>query len=88
MRSIKTTNENDRKRIYESYANGNSISEIANVMGMKKPTIRSIIDSFLQYGCHKAKIKGGARNIKLNVECKESIKCRLDDDCTLSLKDG
>ncbi|XP_065642271.1 uncharacterized protein LOC136073909 [Hydra vulgaris] len=82
-----TINNENRSRIIESYLNGNSPSEIANILGFKRTTIYSIIKKYKNGLPIERQLKGGSRNKKLPEESKVLIKNWIDDDCGITLKE-
>ena len=69
-----------------SYLTGNTISNIAEVMGLKNPTVAGIIKQYKRDGRISSLPRGGIRNSKLNEQQKDLIKSWIDEDCSLSLK--
>ena len=81
-----TTSDLDRQRVVSSYLAGNTISNIAEVMGLKNPTVTGIIKQYQRDGRISSLPRGGIRNSKLNEQQKDLIKSWIDEDCSLSLK--
>uniref|UniRef100_A0A914VBR6 Uncharacterized protein n=1 Tax=Plectus sambesii TaxID=2011161 RepID=A0A914VBR6_9BILA len=64
----------DRQRIIEAYLSGQSALTIAKVMGVKRPTIDTIIKKFLEEGRVEAKKRGGDKAHKLTDEQKLAVR--------------
>ncbi|XP_012557766.1 uncharacterized protein LOC105845029 [Hydra vulgaris] len=80
-----TINNENRSRIIESCLNGNSPSEIANILGFKRTKIYSIIKKYKNGLPIERQLKGGSRNKKLTEESKVLIKNWIDDDCGVTI---
>ena len=58
---------------------------IANVMGVKRTTVNSIINKFTKEGRVETKQRGGVKAHKLTEDQKTAIRGWVDDDCSITL---
>jgi len=69
-----TISDVDRQRIIEASLSGQSASMIANVMGVKRTTVNSIINKFTKEGRVETKQRGGVKAHKLTEDQKTAIR--------------
>ena len=86
MRINRTNSNSDHERIITAYLNGNSPSQISNLMDLKRTTVHQIIKKYQETGQIVAERRAGEKESKLNQEQKNAIKSWIDEDCTLSLR--
>jgi transposase len=79
-----TSNEN-RARIIAAYENGQTSSEIAAVLGMKRTTVDGIIRVYKVHNRVERLARGGPRPQKLTLEHKTAVRDWIDEDCSLTL---
>jgi len=75
-----------RKIIVDSYNNGNSQKEISRITGVNLSTIYSIIKIYIKENRVESKVKGGDRRKSLSAEQIDSLKCWIDEDCSITLE--
>jgi transposase len=81
----KISNET-RKIIIDNYEEKKSISHISEFLKIPRPTIYSIVKTYLQTGSTQKRSRGGAMNIKITDEIKEIIFDIVDNDPSISLE--
>ena len=70
-----TISDVDRQRIIEASLSGQSASMIANVMGVKRTTVNSIINKFTKEGHVETKQRDGVKAHKLTED--QKTMCRV-----------
>ncbi|KAF7685760.1 hypothetical protein CDIK_3491 [Cucumispora dikerogammari] len=86
MRKNNNISNEDKKRVCDSYANGNSIKSISTIIGIKVTTVHEIIKKMQRTGKSVGEKRGGSRESKLSPEQKICVKEWVDKDCSLSLR--
>ena len=84
-RKNNTVSNSDRERIIASYESQKSLTEISQILGMKRTTVIEIIKHYTKTGCVLASRRGSTPASKLTDEQNNIIKSWVDSDCTLSL---
>lgn len=85
-RKNKTTSDTDRERIISAYTRGDSATEIAKILQVKRATIYEIIKKYQRTNVITAAKRGNNRLPKLSDTQKNSIKLWVNENCTLTLK--
>jgi transposase len=75
----------DRKRIIDSYLDGNTVSDISKVMRFKRTTVYALINQFFEHGNISRKQKGGVRRQSLSDAQKRVVLEWIDEDCSITL---
>ena len=74
-----------RRRIYSLYDEGNNISYIGQITGVKRTTVHMILKRYANTSDTQAARKGGDQKSKLSETQKSVITQWVDDDCLLTL---
>nr|XP_040225457.2 uncharacterized protein LOC120951038 isoform X1 [Anopheles coluzzii] len=82
---VNVTSNQDRERVIAASDKGYSHSMIAEMLGIKRPTVYSILKKYWKTGEVEANTRGGVKPKKLTDAAISSIQAWLDEDCTISL---
>ena len=74
-----------RRRICSLYDEGNNISYIGQITGVKRTTVNMILKRYANTGDTQAARKSGDQKSKLSETQKSVITQWVDDDCLLTL---
>ena len=74
-----------RRRICSLYDEGNNISYIGQITGVKRTTVHMILKRYANTGDTQAARKGGDQKSKLSETQKSVITQWVDNDCLLTL---
>ena len=80
-------NNDVRKKIVDAYNNGKSAIIIADILGLKRTTVSTIISNYIKTGTFERKFKTKNTARKLLSEQIEKIQEWIDMDATISLRD-
>ena len=75
----------DRARLVEAFEAGRDYLEMADALGIKHSTARSIITTFATTGRTEKLPTGGARNVKMDEEMKIRLERSLQDNPMMTL---
>ncbi|KAI5152181.1 hypothetical protein ENBRE01_2632 [Enteropsectra breve] len=78
------SNEN-RHRIIEAYLNGHTVSEIAEIFGFNRTSVKAVRSKHKNNESIERGLKRGPRRKALNELQKNTIISWIDDDCGLTL---
>lgn len=79
--------DDDRERIINKALEGYSTKSISDMFQIKYQTVNSIVKKYLKTGQVLKNKRGGDHRSKLTSEIKERLIAKIDNECTLTLKE-
>ncbi len=83
----RAVNNVDMERLIEAFENNQAdYLQLADTLGIKRSTARSIVTTYLRTGRHEKLPTGEAHNTRVDQEIQDELKRLLDENPLLTLK--
>ncbi|XP_049292942.1 uncharacterized protein LOC125768820 isoform X2 [Anopheles funestus] len=84
-RKLKTTSDEDRKRIVIAYENGSPVAAIAETLNINRSTVYNVLRKYNETMKIEADKRGKVMEKKITPAIHDQIIAWIDEDCTISL---